>query len=225
MNNLYPFTSPVVLNDDIYQAYGGDLSVGSSEQLQAAYFIAEEAATGDIGTLLLATTITGSFSYDPMHPFMLTYTYVNSVEVIRFYDFKEDLYYTITGTANIYAGIRNKEYGILDIAYWIGNCACHSAAVPYPYRIDVVYNVGFSSGTSHQPHILMALTTYASIVMNEFLGYGNEAPGDIGVQEFSNQEYSEKRVKLLRTAFGTSARAQFAHRLLTRLRKRRYVNL
>jgi hypothetical protein len=97
--------------------------------------------------------------------------------------------------------------------------------LPYPYRIDVVYNVGFSSGTSHQPKVLMALTTYASIIMNEFLGYGNEAPGDIGVQEFSNQQYSEKRVKLINTVFGASPRAQFAHRLLTSLRKRRYVNL
>jgi len=225
MNSIYPFTSPVIMTDDIYQKYGGDLSVGSNEQFNVAYWLAEEAVTRDINTFLQPVTITGSFSYDPVHPFLLTYGYINYVDVIRFYDFKEELYYTITGTANIYASIRDKEYGILDIAYWIGNCACHSAALPYPYRIDVVYNAGFSSGTAHQPNILMALTTYTRVIMNEIVGYGNEAPGDIGVQSFSNQEYSEDRVKLINTVFGSSPQAQFAHRLLTPLRKRRYVSL
>jgi hypothetical protein len=73
--------------------------------------------------------------------------------------------------------------------------------------------------------MLLALTTYASIILNEIVGYGNESPGDMGVQSFSNQEYRETRKTLLRTSFGTSARAQFAHGLITRFRKMRYVSL
>jgi hypothetical protein len=71
----------------------------------------------------------------------------------------------------------------------------------------------------------MALVTYADIILQEMIGYGNEAPGDVGVQEYANQEYREKRVGLIRTSFGTSARANFAHRMLSRLRKYRWCGL
>ena len=93
------------------------------------------------------------------------------------------------------------------------------------YNVQIVYTAGLPSGTSFRSDVLLALTTYADIVINEITGYGNEAPGDIGVQDFSNQQYRESRVQLLRTQFGTSARAQFASKLLTSLRKMRYVGI
>ena len=69
------------------------------------------------------------------------------------------------------------------------------------------------------------MTTYADIILNEVVGYGNEAPGDIGVQSYTNQQYSENRVKLLRTDFGTSARAQFVKKLIEKRRRKRSVGL
>ena len=48
---------------------------------------------------------------------------------------------------------------------------------------------------------------------------------NIGVESFRNQQYSEQRVAMIRTVFGTSARAQFIHKLLTRWRKYRKVGL
>jgi hypothetical protein len=71
----------------------------------------------------------------------------------------------------------------------------------------------------------LGLTTYADIILNEIQGYGNEAPGDIGVTDYRNQQYSESRVALIRTAFGTSARAQFVHRLFIKFRHHRWVGL
>ncbi|GAG89388.1 unnamed protein product, partial [marine sediment metagenome] len=59
----------------------------------------------------------------------------------------------------------------------------------------------------------------------EFVGYGNEGPGDVGIVEFSNQQYKEKRRGLLNTVFGDSPKAKWAWRQLTRLRKRRHVSL
>jgi hypothetical protein len=88
-----------------------------------------------------------------------------------------------------------------------------------------VYTAGLPTGTANQPDMLMALTEYAKIGINEMIGFGNEAPGDIGVQDFQNQQYREMRVKLLRTSFGTSAKAQFIDRLLSKYKQRRWVGL
>ena len=117
------------------------------------------------------------------------------------------------------------ERGLIDLAYAVGNCHCHTHANPYPYKVQIAYQAGLPSGTSYRPDVLMSLTTYASIVMNEIIGYGNEAPGDIGIEEFSNQQYKEKRRGMLNTVFGDSPRARWAWRQLTRLRRYRYVSL
>lgn len=222
--NFYPYSNPIILTDDIYEAYGGDITLGTIAQRQAAYWMAEEKASEDLDTLLLKTVITGTYIYT--HPYIiLDHTYVDRVIVTRFIDYQEDIYYTITGTANVYASIYSQERGVLDIQYALLNCNCHSSSRPSPYKVQVVYEAGFSSGTSFRPDVLMALTTYAQIIMNEIIGYGNEAPGDIGVKDYSNQEYRESRKGLINTTFGSSAKANFAHRMLTRLRKMRYVGL
>ena len=56
------------------------------------------------------------------------------------------------------------------------------------------------------------------------IGYGNEAPGDVGVEEFSSQGYREVR-RLKNTDFGNSPKAIFANRLLRSLRKHKFVGL
>jgi len=155
----------------------------------------------------------------------MDYRYINSVGLVRFFDEEETMYWSQTGTTNYYVSIRGDgKRGILDIDYWVSHCNCCTAG-QFPYKVQVIYNAGLQSGTSYHPDVLLALTTYADIILNEITGYGNEAPGDIGVQYYSNQEYRESRVALLRTQFGTSARAQFATKLLTRLRKLRFVGM
>lgn len=218
--NLYPFTTPVVMTDDAFQAYGGSLANTSDEQRNSAYFIAEMAATEDVGTLLIPTNVTGSYPPENFlrKDFLLDYTYVNQICWVRFHDFEERVYYTVTGTANVYAGLRNPKYGILDINYFFSNCHCPTRGLYPPYQIEVAYNAGMPTGTSFNPNFLLALTTYSQIILNEIIGWGNEAPGDIGVQNYQNQSYRESRIGLLRTAFGTSAEANFAHKLLTKYR-------
>lgn len=215
--NLYPFTTPQIMGDAAFQAYGGLSANTSEEQRKSAYFIAELAATEDIGTFLLPTNITGSYSRI-ISPLSLGHTYVNQVFWVRFYDTKESVYYTISGTSTVYAGLRNPKYGLLDIDYFFSNCACSSRGISYPYQVEVAYNAGLPTGTSLNPSFMLALTTYSQIILNEIQGYGNEAPGDVGVKNYQNQSYRESRVALLRTTFGTSARANFAHKLLTKYR-------
>lgn len=226
MNQIYPYSAPIILNDDIFKLYGGDeMKTEVDEQRNAAYLIAEMTATQDLSTFLLPTTVTGTFFYVPMQKLITDYAYVQSVDVVRFLDTKEYVYYAVTGTANVRMSLRNDTYGIIDMHHIFGNCNCHSHSRPYPYQVQVMYTAGLPTGTATQPDVLLALTTYADIIMNEIIGYGNEAPGDVGVQSFKNQQYTESRVALLRTSFGTSARANFAHKLLTRLRKHRFVGL
>jgi hypothetical protein len=215
--NYYPYSSPIILTDAIFTAYGGHTGTSVNAQRQASYFIAERTATEDINTLLLPTVVTGTHLYSRSLDFMLDYGYVNSIIETKFIDKTEYTYFTVTGIDNVYVGLKDDLRGEVELTSW--------AYDPMLYKIQIVYNAGLPSGTSFSPDVLLGLTTYADIILNEILGYGNEAPGDVGVQSFRNINYYETRVGLIRTVFGTSARAQFAHKLFTQLRKYRYVGL
>ena len=147
MNGLYPLTSAVILTDEVFQLYGGDLSKAAQAQRDAAYLIAERAASKDIGTLLAPTIVTGTHYFNPLRDLLLDYGYVQRVILIRFIDTEEDVYYSISGTANVHASLRNPEYGIVDIHGIFGNCNCASSARPYPYQVQVVYEAGLPTGT------------------------------------------------------------------------------
>ena len=227
MNQIYPHTTPIILTDDIFTAYGGNTGTSTQAQRNAAYQIAEMAATQDIGTFLLPTTVTGTFAEGNLFPIITDYNYVHRVFTTSFLDFQETAYFTASGTANVHVSIRNDTRGIIDIATLIRNCACQNFfhGRGYPYQVRLSYEAGLPTGTANQPDALFGLTTYADIILAEMIGYGNEAPGDVGVQEFANQEYREKRVMLLRTSYGTSARAQSAYKAFSRLRKRTQVGM
>jgi hypothetical protein len=219
--NYYPYSTPIILTDPIFFAYGGHRGSSSPEQRQAAYYIAERTASEDIDTFFLPTIVTGTYLYNPLHEFILDRGYVTKIIETRFICRNEDVYYTVLGTANEYVTLIDKEYGTVII-----NGSCNVCGdIDYPFKVQFIYEAGLPSGTSFRPDILLGLATYADIILNEIQGYGNEAPGDIGVQGYRNQQYYETRVGLIRTVFGTSARAQFVHGLFTKLRKYRWVGL
>jgi hypothetical protein len=216
------------LNDATFVQYGGHTGSSVAAQRNAAYLMAEMAATRDISTLLLPVTITGTFTFNPIqmqNGLLLDYGYINRVIATYFMDFNGSIYWGQTGTSNDYVAIKNDDFGVLDINYMLSTCGCSNGTSIYPYKIRVVYEAGLPTGTSTKPDYLMALTIYADVMLQEMIGYGNEAPGDVGVQRYNNQEYREERVGLLRTTFGTSARANLAHRLLTGTRLHRYAGL
>ena len=223
--NFYPYSTPIILTDDIFQKYGGVLDASKPELREIAFVVAEEAVTDDIGTLLLPTIVTGTASWNLTNPIITDYGYVNRVDVVRFLDTQENIYFTASGTANVYVSLRDDTYGIIDIHHIFANCRCISSVNPYPYQVQYVYEAGLPTGTANNPKILLALTTYSDMVLNQIEGFGNEADGLVGVSEFKNQDYSEKRHNLKRTIFGSSARSQFVSDLLTNLRKHRFVGL
>ena len=221
--NVYPYSSPIIMTDTIFNLYGGDTTLGNSQQRQIAYLLAERAASENLRTFLKPTTITGTFSR-VTSSIILEHSYINYVTTVRFIDTEESIYFTASGTSSEYFSLRNDTYGIVDLHYLVANCNCHHGVLTYPYQVQIVYNAGFNTGTSHQPNVLMALSTYATIILNEMIGYGNEAPGDVGVEEFSSQGYREVR-RLKNTDFGSSPKAIFANRLLRDLRRYKFVGL
>ena len=228
MEGIYPLSSAIILTDNIFVAYGGHTGNATAAQRGAAYLLAEIAAWKDLDTFLLPVIVTGTYVFTNnilSKGLMLENAYVHRVYVTKFIDFDETIYWTQSNTGNDYVAIRDDTYGILDINYVLSSCHCATSSRPYPYKIQVVYQAGLPTGTASRPDVLMALTTYADVMLQEMIGYGNEAPGDIGVQEYANQEYREKRINLLRTSYGSSARANLAHRLLSGLRKYRWCGL
>ena len=229
MNNItfYPFTSPIILTDTIFGAYGGNLDGTTEPQREAAYLLAEERMTDAINSLPLRTMVTGTHVYSSIEPHrvVLEYAYVHNIYATRFIDFQNNIYYTVEGTDNVYVSLRDASRGIADIGYAMANCRCHSAARRSPYQVQFVYEAGLPSGTAYSSKVLLALTTYSKIIVNEIIGYGNEAPGDVGIIEFSNQDYREKRKELLNTAFGNSPQANFADGLLQPLKQHRRLKL
>lgn len=210
----YPYNSPTVMTDKIFTDYGGQTGTTTAAQRQAAYFVAEKTACMDMETLLVPTQLSGTYYPNYADSFFLTeYAYATKVHAIRIYDKEDNLIADISGTDQGYYNLRKNDFGHVDIF-----APCFYGA---PYRFDYDYQAGLPTGISNGADILLALTTYANIVLNELMGYGNEAVGDVGVQDFSNQSYRESRVALLRTSFGTSAKAQFAHKLLTEHRLHR----
>ena len=223
--NLYPYSSAIVMNDADYVLYGGNVSDTTLAQRQAVYWIAERELSEDLETFLLPTIVTGTYLFRWTDQFLvLDHTYINRIIQTSFIDTQEKTYWSQAGTDNIYLSLRDDERGLVDIHWVLGNCNCTTYS-QYPYKVQEVYEAGLPTGVANRPDIMLALTTYSEILMNEIVGYGNEAPGDIGVQQFSNQQYSEIRVKLVNTAFGASARAQFVKKLVEKYRRKRFVHL
>jgi hypothetical protein len=222
----FPYSSPIILTDSIYISYGGETGTSTAAQRNAAYLLSEMMVSEALETYLLPITVTGTYLYNKLKPFViLDHTYLQTVNHVYFIDTEEHIYWDQAGTDNVYVSLRSHDYGLVDLHYLIGHCHCHTSSNPFPYEVDISYTAGMPTGTATKPDILLALSEYATIILNEITGFGNEAPGDIGVQDFQNQQYRETRVKLLRTAFGTSAKAQFIDKLLEKYKHRRWVGL
>jgi hypothetical protein len=202
----FPYDTPQVLTDDIFVLYGGQTGTSSAAQRQAAYLLAEEQMTEHLSAFLVPTIVTGTAWYRGGTLFETEYGQVQQVllftseEVKQFSPLQLE---NVTGSVMV----RNARYGYLDVIL-----PCDYAFI---HANTVVYQSGFASGTVTRPSMLSALSLAAQINLNEWdVSLSNEGVADIGIQQFSNQSYSEQRVKLGRNAFGSSAMAQRVKRLV-----------
>jgi hypothetical protein len=204
MMQVYPHSSPIILNTDTFVAYGGQTGSFGPAQLAAAYLIAEKQATAFLNTFLLPTVVTGTFGYAPR--IATDYGYVHEILSVKI--LSKDSYTDCTlQSTNGCVFVWDDTFGYLDVGCIISSCNCGNVLVPY--QIQSAYRAGLPTGVANQPDVLLALTMAATISLNEMIYPSqNEGVGDIGIQEFRSLDYSEVRKTLKNTVFGNSAKAQ-----------------
>jgi hypothetical protein len=213
---IYPYSSPIILTDTIFNLYGGQLDQFSPGQRTAAYLIAETQAASYVGTLLLPTVITGTWGYSPN--IVTDYGYVSQIFSVNFLTIDSPTATVLTSNSG-YAFIFNDTYGYVDVFGLLGYCGCAGGGIPY--QVQVAYQAGLPTGVATQPAFLLALTMAAQLSLNEMIFPSqNESTGDIGIESYSSLDYSEKRVKARRTVFGTSAKAEKVASLLDGVTKK-----
>lgn len=213
----YPYSTPQILTDSLFVQYGGQTGTSTVAQRQAAFVMAEEQMTEHLSAFLVPTIVSGSAWYRGGTLFETEYGHVQQVLYVQ----AKTVSQLNPLDTNIYTGsalIRNAEYGYIDITFPAYYAGCYNGLL---YENMVVYQSNLSTGTVSGPVMLAALTIAAQVNLNEMdVSLANEGVGDVGIQSFSNQGYSEQRVKLGRNAFGSSALAQRAARLVKKLRSK-----
>lgn len=214
----YPYNSAQVLTDDLYTMYYEEgQTKGSEEQRNAAFFVAEKLASSHYRTFLKETIVTGTYLWPQLDRHIrLHHGHVKRVHNVTILSAESGCNCDITEDTGC-AFVLDADYGYLHIRQtregFLSGCGC--SVENFPYQARVVYEAGLSSGTVYQDDILLGLATIADILLNEMADPGgNESPGDIGVQAWGAQGYSETRVPLRKTVIGSSPRANFAAGLL-----------
>lgn len=221
----YPFSAPIILTDQIFLEYGGKTGTSTQGQRTASYQTAEIQMSEYLRALLQPTIVTGTFLWATSDPIVADWGHLIAVKAVKVISGDPQTTYDYTASdLSHYVMIRNSTFGYVDISLVPVTLA--GVAVPqanlYPYQIQMVYESGLPTGTVCQPNVLLALTMAAQITLNEIdnLTLSNESMGDVGVQSFSTQGYSELRTALGRTAFGNSAKAQKIAQLVKHLKSR-----
>lgn len=209
---IYPYSSPIILTDNLFVMYGGQTGTTSAAQRGAAYLVAEKQASKYIGTFLLPTIITGTFPFQGLRRVSTDYGYVSrilSAVVLS----QDNMFSCALHETNSCVFVWDDTFGYMDFGEIQGICGCAGPLSQYQYRL--AYEAGLPTGVASQGDVVLALAIAASITLNEMVfPSANESAGDIGVTDFKSMDYSESRKELKRTAFGNSARANKAAQLL-----------
>lgn len=202
MIQVYPYNSPLVLNDQIFTQYGGQTGTFTAAQRTAAYVISEKQTTNFLNTFLLPTVITGTWGYAGR--IVTDYGYVNEIYSVSILS-KNNLNTCSLQTDSACVFVWDDTYGYLDVGCLLSNCSC---SITVPFQVQVAYQAGLPTGVATQPDMLLGMVMAATISLNEMIFPSqNEGTGDIGIEEFSSLDYREKRKNLVNTEFGNSARA------------------
>lgn len=232
---LYPFTTPIILNDTVFSLNGGQgTGTFPSYALQSSYMVAETLVTSYIGAPLLPVTITGTYPFMHQTRVATDYGYVNQLLNVNILS-KTPCNLTCSLTDNEACGyIYSDTFGYIDFRRLTAVCGWGSWwGFPYspyivennPYQIQIAYNAGLPTGTASHPNILKALTILAQIDLNEtwpgVVGV-NESVGAVGIQDFKSLDYLERRAEhaLIKTELGDDAKSQRAKKLIDGVIKR-----
>lgn len=227
-------SSPQILTDDIFVQYGGVTGTSTPAQRTAAYAVAEGQTVGEIGTFVAPTTATGTYSWPPPgQSLQLQHTYLSAIGSVTAIhdagcDCAEDAI-EISGCAWILDAdgglVSLRECGDVLRSSCSGcNCGSHRSGA---LQARIAYTAGLPAGAATDPRLLQGLTVAADLALQQVIDpSGAEAgPGDAGIESFSSLRYSEKRHSLRMTAFGGSARANYAANILRQFKFKRAMKL
>jgi hypothetical protein len=205
---VYPHKTPIILSDEVFTEYGGQVGQSLPVQRNAAYMLAEQQMTTYIGTFLLPTTVTGTKTYDPYRPHICTeYGYVEQVHNLRVLNAQHQELWNITGTSSYYY-VSDDTYGHLqyvDMVHRYSDCYYGTGT---PHFIEYAYTAGLPTGVATQPAVMLGLVMAAQLSLNEMVfPFSNETTGDAGVEEYASLSYREKRKPWKNSAFGASVKA------------------
>lgn len=230
---IYPFSSPIILTNALFAAYGGQgTGTFANTTLQAAYLMAETQVTTYIGTPLLSVTVTGTFPFQHQARIATDYGYVQqllSVSILTKQNCNDCSLTANDGCGYVY----QDTFGYVDFRQlasvcgwgWWGYPTSPYISTYAPYQIQLAYTAGLPTGTASHPNILRALTIIAQTNLNDMfpgLVGQNESVGAIGIQEYRALDYFEKRAEhaLIKTALGDDAMSQRAKKLIDAVVKR-----
>lgn len=215
-------TTPSILTDDIFVMYGGETGTSYQAQRTAAYVMAEQMVCESLGTYLVPTIVTGSFSpYTKIRfPFVRVRNILGATVVYSNYDCNGG-----TLELDAEAWMINNRQGIARVDETESQTGCsakNQSGTNKQYRI--VYEAGFDDGViAGSPTALMALASSANLALQQMVDpeAAEGGGGDPGVQSFGDAGYSESRTRLKSTTFGSSARANYIDNLLKPLKIKR----
>lgn len=224
---MFLITGSTILDDSIFQRFGGDISTSTPEQRQAAYAMAETFAAYEIGTPLTPTTFTGTFSWYPDNRLQLPWKRLHSIQSVT------ALHELACGCEPVEIGgcaiIMDADNAVIDLRACGGggSCAC-GWATGYvggmPKQARIAYVAGVPAGmAAAYPGVLQGLTIAADLALQQMIDCG--ADGDPSISSFSDAGYSEQRQFLTMSQFGGSTRANYAARMLGPLRYRGALRL
>ena len=211
------------MTDSTFLLYGGMTGTSSDAQRSIAYGLAEEQMTEYLHSFLIPTVVTGPYLWRWGNPIILDYGNITNIYLVAISSNDWSNGCTMTSVTGCFAIRGDGRYGAIDVQA-LANCSGCGQVVFPPYNVQVVYESGLQTGTSFGNSMLQALTLAAQINLNELdFSLSNEGTADVGIQDFSNQKYSETRTALGTTAFGNSAVAQRIARLVRKYRTKPVV--
>jgi hypothetical protein len=215
-----------ILNDNLFQFYGGDFGKSSTLQREMSYRIAEQRAIEYLNTPLTPTIVTGTASW-PIKTRRLQLRYNRVHEIVGVTALYEYDYCCEEVVINGCAWLVDGPAGIIDISV----CGNHAASACsgcgsfanspmngyHPKTARIAYKAGLPDGQlAGSPQALLGLVTLADLALEQIAdpSQADGGPGDVSIRNFSDAGYSENRQFLKMTKFGGSPRANYAEQLL-----------